>query len=216
MTGRTEPRPHPFASVLAVVARLMSGVTVRWVDSAPVVRQRVYFANHSSHLDAVVLWAALPAAARVLTSPVAGVDYWGKSRFRRYLADNVFQALLINRQPKGAERSLAAAEAVMADLVAAIDRGRSLIVFPEGTRGLGDEVAPFKSGIYHLARQRPNVELVPAYLENLNRILPKGEVLPVPILSSATFGPAVRLEDGEDKAAFLSRARDAVVRLRPA
>ena len=216
----TASRPHPFASVLAVVARLMSGVTVRWVDSAPAMRQRVYFANHSSHLDAVVLWAALPTAARVLTSPVAGIDYWGKSRLRRYLADNVFQALLINRQPKGAERSLAAAEAVMADLVAAIDRGRSLIVFPEGTRGLGDEVAPFKSGIYHLARQRPHVELVPAYLENLNRILPKGEVLPVPILSSATFGPSVQLADGEDKAAFPvqgpRRRRPPEARLMPA
>jgi 1-acyl-sn-glycerol-3-phosphate acyltransferase len=215
MSGMTESRPHPFASVLAVVARLMSGVTVRWVDSAPAVRQRVYFANHSSHLDAVVLWAALPARARALTSPVAGIDYWGKSRLRRYLADNVFQALLINRQPKGADRSLAAAEAVIADLVAAIDRGRSLIVFPEGTRGLGDEVAPFKSGLYHLARHRPQVELVPAYLENLNRILPKGEVLPVPVLSSATFGPPLQLEDGEEKNSFLSRARNAVVRLRP-
>jgi 1-acyl-sn-glycerol-3-phosphate acyltransferase len=211
-----ESRPHPFASVLAVVARLMSGVTVRWVDSAPDLRQRVYFANHSSHLDAVVLWAALPTQARVLTSPVAGIDYWGKGPIKRYLADNVFQALLINRQPKGADRSLAAAQAVIGDLVAAIDRGRSLIVFPEGTRGLGDEVAPFKSGIYHLARQRPDVELVPAYLENLNRILPKGEVLPVPILSSATFGPPVKLADGEDKSSFLSRTRDAVVRLRPA
>jgi len=194
----------------------MSGVTVRWVDSSPMVRQRVYFANHSSHLDAVVLWAALPTPARVLTSPVAGIDYWGASGLRRYLADNVFQALLINRQPKGSERSLAAAEAVMAELLAAIDRGRSLIVFPEGTRGLGDEVAPFKSGSFHLARQRPDVELVPAYLENLNRILPKGEVLPVPVLSSATFGPPMRIEPGEDKAAFLERARAAVVRLRPA
>lgn len=211
-----ELRPHPLASILAVVARLMSGVTVRWIDSTPVVRQRVYFANHSSHLDAVVLWAALPAAARVLASPVAGIDYWGKTRIRRYLADNVFQALLINRQPKGAERSLAAAEAVMEQLVAAIDRGRSLIVFPEGTRGLGDEVAPFKSGLYHLARQRPQVELVPAYLENLNRILPKGEVLPVPLLSSATFGPPVFLAPDEDKAAFLTRARQAVLKLRPA
>jgi 1-acyl-sn-glycerol-3-phosphate acyltransferase len=216
MNGMAASRPHPFASVLAVVARLMSGVTVRWVDSAPDLRQRVYFANHSSHLDAVVLWAALPTPARVRTSPVAGIDYWGSSPLRRYLADNVFQALLINRQPKGAERSLAAAEAVIGDLVAAIDRGRSLIVFPEGTRGLGDEVAPFKSGIFHLARQRPEVELVPVYLENMNRILPKGEVLPVPILSSATFGPPVRLEDGEDKSSFLSRTRDAVVRLRPA
>ncbi|HXT71145.1 MAG TPA: lysophospholipid acyltransferase family protein [Vicinamibacterales bacterium] len=208
-------RPHPLASVLAVVARLMSGVTVRWVDSEPVVRQRVYFANHSSHLDAVVLWAALPTPARLLTSPVAGIDYWGTTRIRRYLADNVFQAILINRQPKDSERSLAAAEAVMNQLIAAIDRGRSLIVFPEGTRGLGDEVAAFKSGLFHLARQRPDVELVPAYLENLNRILPKGEVLPVPVLSSATFGPPMRVEHGEDKATFLERTRAAVVRLKP-
>lgn len=194
----------------------MSGVTVRWVDCAPELRQRVYFANHTSHLDAVVLWAALPTAARVHTSPVAGIDYWGKSRLRRYLADNVFQAILINRQPQGAERSRAAAEAVMDQLVAAVDRGRSLIVFPEGTRGSGEEVAPFKSGIYHLARQRPNVELVPAYLENLNRILPKGEVLPVPVLSSATFGAPMHLADEETKDEFLARIRDAVVKLRPA
>jgi 1-acyl-sn-glycerol-3-phosphate acyltransferase len=215
-TLKAGSRPHPLASALAAFARLMSGVTVRWVDAEPSDRQRVYFANHSSHLDAVVLWASLPPAARGKTSPVAGIDYWGKTRLRRYLADNVFRALLINRQPKGAERSRAAAEAVMAQLVAAIDRGRSLIVFPEGTRGSGDEVAPFKSGIYHLARQRPQVELVPAYLENLNRILPKGEVLPVPVLSSATFGPAMHLQPGEDKDAFLARTRDAVVGLRPA
>ena len=208
-------RPHPLASVLAIVARTISGVRVRWVDCEPSDRQRVYFANHTSHLDAVVLWASLPVAARVRTSPVAGRDYWGKTRMRRYLADRVFQALLINRQPQGAERSLAAAQAVMADLVAAIDQGRSLIVFPEGTRGSGEDVAPFKSGIYHLASERPHVELVPAYLENLNRILPKGEVLPVPVLSSATFGPPLRLEPAETKAAFLERARNAVRRLRP-
>lgn len=208
-------RPHPLASLLAVVARLISGVQVRWLDCEPSPRQRVYFANHTSHLDAVVLWASLPVEARVLTSPVAGRDYWAKTKFRRYLADQVFHALLINRHPKGAERSLAAAEQVLEQLAAALGAGRSLIVFPEGTRGQGDEVAPFKSGIYHLAWRRPDVEFVPAYLENLNRILPKGEFLPVPLLSSATFGPPLHIETGESKAAFLDRARAAVCRLRP-
>lgn len=208
-------RPHPLASVLAVVARAISGVRVRWVDCEPGSIQRVYFANHSSHLDAVVLWAALPPAARARTSPVAGRDYWAKTRLRRYLADHVFHALLINRQPKGEARSLAAARAVIDALVAALDAGRSLIVFPEGTRGPGDELAAFKSGIYYLAAARPDVELVPAYLENLNRILPKGEFLPVPLLSSATFGPPMRLAPGEGKAAFLDRAGQAVWRLKP-
>ena len=210
-----DAHPHPLASLLAGLARLISGVRVRWVDCEPAAIQRVYFANHSSHLDAVVLWASLPPAARLRTSPVAGRDYWGKTRFRRYLAYEVFKALLINRQPQGAERSRQAAEAVLEELVAALDAGRSLIVFPEGTRGLGDELAPFKSGIYHLARRRPDVQLVPAYLENLNRILPKGEVLPVPVLSSATFGPPIHLAPDEEKAAFLARIQQAVWRLKP-
>lgn len=209
------PRPHPLASALAFAARLISGVQVRWYDCAPNTRQRVYFANHTSHLDAVVLWAALPGAARILAAPVAGRDYWEKTATRRYLSSRVFRAVLINRRPAGTPPTRAAAEAVTHDLVAALDRGLSLIVFPEGTRGSGDEVSAFKSGLYHLARQRPDVELVPAYLENLNRILPKGEVLPVPFMSSATFGPPIHLTAGESKADFLARARDAVCRLKP-
>jgi 1-acyl-sn-glycerol-3-phosphate acyltransferase len=210
-----DSRPHPLASVLAVVARVISGVRVRWADCVPAATQRVYFANHSSHLDAVVLWAALPPDARARTSPVAGRDYWAKTPLRRFLADRVFHALLINRHPQGEERSLASARAVIEQLVTALDEGRSLIVFPEGTRGAGDDLAPFKSGMYYLAKARPDIELVPAYLENLNRILPKGEFLPVPLLSSATFGPPMHVATGEDKTAFLERARQAVCRLKP-
>jgi 1-acyl-sn-glycerol-3-phosphate acyltransferase len=208
-------RPHPLASVLAAFARMISGVQVRWLDCEPAPRQRIYFGNHTSHLDAVVLWASLPPSARALASPVAGRDYWEKTAVRRYLAANVFHAVLINRNPQGQERSRAAAEQVIDQLVSALGTDHSLIVFPEGTRGAGDEVAPFKSGIYHLASRRADVELVPAYLENLNRILPKGEVLPVPLLSSVTFGPPMRVAPGESKAAFLDRAREAVCRLRP-
>ena len=210
-----ERRPHFLATVLAAVARLISGVQVRWVDCDPAPRQRIYFANHTSHLDAVVLWAALQGAARASTSPVAGRDYWNRTALRRYLARNVVHAVLIDRNPQGAARSLEAAHQVLEQMVVPLDRGDSLIVFPEGTRGPGGEVAPFKSGIYHLARRRPDVELVPVYLDNLNRILPKGEVLPVPLLSSATFGPPMHIAADEPKQAFLDRMRDAVGRLRP-
>jgi len=209
-------RPHPLASLLAGFARLISGVQVRWVDCAPAPRQRIYFANHASHLDAVVLWASLPASTRAGTSPVAGRDYWEKTAIRRYLAGHVFRVLLIDRTPHGAERSVESAARVTDVMVAALDRGLSLIVFPEGTRGSGEEVAPFKSGIYHLACRRPDVELVPAYLENLNRILPKGEVLPVPLLSSATFGPPITIAPHESKRDFLDRTRAAVIQLKPA
>jgi 1-acyl-sn-glycerol-3-phosphate acyltransferase len=90
-----------------------------------------------------------------------------------------------------------------------------LIIFPEGTRGSSGEIGPFKSGLDYLARQRPDVDLVPVHLHNLQRIMPKGEFLPVPQLSCVCFGaPLPRLE-GEPKAAFLARAREAVERLEP-
>ena len=79
---------------------------------------------------------------------------------------------------------------------------------------MNGEIGHFKSGLYHLSRLRPDAELIPVYLENLNRILPKGEVLPVPMLSRVVFGPPLPARDHEDKQAFLTRARDALLQLR--
>jgi len=209
------PRVHPLASLLAMAMRVLSGVQVRWLDCQPGPRQRIYFANHTSHLDAVILWASLPDQVRALVRPVAAQDYWEKTALRRFLSERLFHAILIDRNPQGAARRLGSAQAVIEKMVSAMGVRYSLIVFPEGTRGSGEEVAPFKSGLYHLALHKPEAELVPVYMENLNRILPKGEVLPVPVLSSVTFGPPLQLESGEHKKVFLDRARQAVCRLRP-
>ena len=212
------PAVHPLAGVIAAFARLISGVQVRWEGCAPEPRQRVYFANHTSHLDFVVLWSALPAELRAVTRPVAAKDYWEKG-VRAYVALRVFQAVLIERGAAARAEGLAppkgAGPAVIDQLAEALGFGHSLILFPEGTRGTGEEVAPFRSGLYHLARRRPDVQLVPAYLQNLNRILPKGEFLPVPLVSSLTFGAPIQVSDEDSKAAFLARAREAVCALRP-
>ena len=201
---------HPLAHGLAGLARLVSGVQVSVRGSLPSDGQRIVFANHTSHLDAIVLWAALPPEARARTRPVAARDYWAKGRVRPYLAERVFRALLIDRTPATPGGGRAAIEA----MVAALAAGDSLILFPEGTRGDGVTIQPFRGGLYHLAAARPDVDLVPAHLDNLNRILPKGEVLPVPLLSRLTFGEPIRLGEGEDKAAFLERARLAVATLK--
>ena len=205
---------HPLAGVLAWLARLVSGAQVRWMECRPEKRQRIYFANHTSHLDFVVLWSSLPREVRALARPVAAKDYWEKGAVRRFLALRVFRAVLVERRAAGSRDAMAAARTVIDRLLEAMGTENSLIVFPEGTRGSGGEVGAFKSGIYHLAARRPEVELVPVYLENLNRILPKGEVLPVPLLSTATFGPPIHFELDEPKRAFLERARDAVCKLR--
>jgi 1-acyl-sn-glycerol-3-phosphate acyltransferase len=207
-------RIHPLASVIASVARGISGVQVRWQGCAPEAKQRIYFANHTSHLDFVVLWSALPGEVRARTRPVAARDYW-ESGARAYLAQRVFRAVLIPRR-RTSDAGAARAEAAMVidQLAEAMGATDSLIFFPEGTRGTGEAMGPFRSGLYYLARKRPDVELVPVYLENLSRILPKGEVLPVPLASLLTFGEPMHLGEAEQKAEFLERACAAVGALR--
>jgi 1-acyl-sn-glycerol-3-phosphate acyltransferase len=212
---KAQPRAGIVAGTIAALSRLVSGVQVRWVDSEPDPRQAVYFANHSSHLDFVVLWSSLPAKVRACARPVAAQDYWS-SGLRHALAVNVFRAVLVARQERKGMGLQAAVDPRLAieQMLQAMGDDESLILFPEGTRGTGEEVAAFKSGLFYLCQQRPGLRLVPAYLNNLNRILPKGEFLPVPFISTLTFGPAMTLEAGESKPAFLARAREAVCRLK--
>jgi 1-acyl-sn-glycerol-3-phosphate acyltransferase len=209
---------HPVASLLAAVARGISGVQVQWAGCEPDERQRIYFANHSSHLDFVVLWSALPSELRAKTRPIAAKDYWEATPLRRFLANNVFHAVFLDRgganRAKNHDEHHFVGRHLIVEMAEALGKENSLILFPEGTRGTGEKVGPFRSGLYHLAMQRPDVELVPAYLENLNRILPKGEFVPVPMLSLLTFGKPLQVQDGEDKDAFLERAHEAVSSLR--
>ncbi|MDQ8023341.1 MAG: lysophospholipid acyltransferase family protein [Moraxellaceae bacterium] len=193
---------------LIFLARLLTGAYANWVGSRPEPQQRLYFANHSSHLDFLLLWGLLPPALRYRTRPVAGADYWNATPLRRYLIHRVFRGVLVERGRKDA------ADNPLAPLQAAIDAGDSLIFFPEGTRSQTDEMLPFKSGLYHLAQANPALALVPVRMENLNRVMPKGELLPVPLVCILTFGAAVALGEGESKSAFLERARQTILDLR--
>ena len=194
--------------VLLGLTRFLVGGHPRWIGSTPTNRQRIYFANHGSHLDTILLWAALPPALRERTHPVAAADYWGKSRLRRYIAEKVLNAVLIDRH--GIRRHEGGP---LAPLTARLEAGESLIIFPEGTRA--DERLPgeFKAGLYHLARRFPDAELIPVFLDNLRRALPKGSLFPVPISCVVRFGPPLALAPGEDKGAFLDRSRQAIVAL---
>ncbi len=164
------------ASIIAACARALAGPSVRWVNCRPSSRQRVYFANHTSHLDFVVLWSVLPRRLREKTRPVAAKDYWN-SGLRKRIAVNAFHAVLVERGGKSVELDrMAAARHTLDMLLEALGEHNSLIVFPEGTRGNGLQVGPFKSGIYYLWSKRPDVQFVPVYLSNLNRILAQRRV----------------------------------------
>lgn len=168
----------------------------------------MYIPNHASHGDFVLVWSSLPPSLRSRTRPVAGSDYWDRGALRRFLINDVFAGVLIDREASRTEVD------PIATMHAALDAGSSLIVFPEGTRNVtGEILLPFKSGIYHLARRRPDVEFVPVWIDNLNRVLPKGEVVPVPLLCTVSFGTPLRVSEGEDKNAFVGRARHALLEL---
>jgi 1-acyl-sn-glycerol-3-phosphate acyltransferase len=205
------------AKAVVGIARVLAGGNVRRVGFTPDDRQRIYFANHASHLDFVLVWAALPPRLRVMTRPVAAKDYWDRAGLRRYLGVKVFNAVLVDRQPvqRGAAGEAAGAPQSAIDvLLDGLGERHSLILFPEGTRGDGSTIAPFKSGLYRLGKARPDVELIPAYINNLNRVLPKGEFVPVPMLASVSFGEPMRVGEDEEKDAFLERARNAILELR--
>lgn len=192
------------------LTKLITGTRPVWQGCDPSCKAlRVYFANHGSHLDFATLWAALPAEARARTRGVAAADYWGKNRLTRGVACGLFNALLIARE--GITRK----DNPIVHMANALRQGHSLILFPEGTRSLDGSIAEFKSGLWHLAAAVPEVELVPVYLQNLNRVLPKGHFLPIPLLSTVVFGSPVQVQPGEMKPGFLKRARQAVVDLIP-
>ena len=194
--------------LLVLLARLITGAQGHWLGCPPKAEQRIYFANHQSHFDWVLIWAALPQDLRANTRPIAARDYWTGSRFKHWLTREVFNAVYVDRQRTDDQDPLE-------PLVAALAHGDSLVIFPEGTRGQKDEPQAFKSGLFHLAEQFPQVPLIPAWIDNVQRVMPKGEVVPVPILCTVTFGAPLHLGPDEDKRDFLERARAAVISLRP-
>jgi 1-acyl-sn-glycerol-3-phosphate acyltransferase len=193
--------------VLAGLVRTLIGARPQWIGCKPAPNLRIYYANHTSHLDTLALWCALPTSLRASTRPVAAADYWNRGGLKSYFATRGFNALFIERDKEKREGD------PLEPLAQALTRGESLIIFPEGTRRAQALPSPFKSGIFHLSAKVPDAELVPVYLDNLYRSMPKGTYLPVPLTCSVRFGaPLMRVAD-EPKDVFLERARQAVVDL---
>ena len=209
LAARGMTLPEAAGLLLAAVARLITGAQGHWLGAPPKAEQRIYFANHQSHFDWVLIWAALPGDLRAITRPIAARDYWTSTPLKHWITREIFNAVYVSR-----ERS--ADEDPLEPLMEALRNGDSLVLFPEGTRGNKGEPAAFKAGLFHLAEAFPEVPLIPTWIDNVQRVMPKGEVVPVPILCSVTFGAPLTLSPDEDKRVFLVRARAAVVALRSA
>lgn len=193
---------------LIFTSRIFTGMHVNGLENVPT-GPVIFYANHQSHLDGLAVWSSLPADRRRQVHPIAAKAYWQGSKIKRYIANEVFNALLIDREKEGR-----VVDPVL-QMSTLLEAGESLILFPEGTRGDGYGIQPFKSGLYHLAQKMPSIPLIPVYLHNLHRVLPKGSKLIVPILCQTHFGQAIApTTSDEDKVTFLTRAHSALEALK--
>jgi 1-acyl-sn-glycerol-3-phosphate acyltransferase len=201
---------RPAAVMIVLFARAITAVRAIWSEGGPPQQQCIYFANHSSHGDFILVWAVLPPRLRHRTRPVAGAEYWLKTGLNRFIGRDVFNAVLIER-----DRDARTSDPI-AQMADAIDAGSSLILFPEGTRNQTEQpMLPFKSGLYHLAKARPDVAMIPVWIDNLNRVMPKGEFVPIPLICTVTFGSELRVTPDESKDVFIARSEAALLALSP-
>ncbi len=187
--------------------RLLFGSYPRWLGSEPQPKQRIYFANHTSHLDTMVIWSSLPPDIRKMTRPVAARDYWERPGIRGVIARQVLNVVFISRKGES--------ENPLEPLMEALEKGYSLIIFPEGKRNFDLLPKDFKAGIFHLAESFPNVDIVPCYIENTRRAWPKGTYITIPFTCCVNYGAPLTRIEGESKADFLARARKEVIKLMP-
>lgn len=190
-------------------ARLLTGARSLWIGCEPIPKQRIYYANHNSHIDFILLWSSLPKIMRRQTKPVAASDYWLKDGFRQFLIKDTFNGVTIQRNREDQTDPLQPVKDALA-------QGYSIIFFPEGTRNLNDDIdlLPFKSGLYNLHQQFPEIEIVPVWISNLKRVMPKGAFIPLPLLSTVCFGYPLKQHLEMDKTTFIDYAHQQLLELK--
>lgn len=190
-----------FVALVRPFLALVMGLRAENRAGLPSEGPAIVVANHNSHLDTLVLMALMPCRALASVRPVAAADHFSGGP-GGFLARHLLRAILIRRKGRGGTD-------VLDPVLAALDRGEILILFPEGSRGEAEVMAPFKRGIAHVLHRRPGVPVVPVHLHGMGKCLPRASALFVPFACRATVGAPEALH-GLPLAAVAPRLQAAV------
>ena len=182
-----------FAVIIKPIVKIVIGLRYQNSPILPKDGPAVLIANHNSHLDTMVLISLLPLKTLHKVQPVAAADYFLKNKFLGWFALNIIGILPIER--RGKDKTVNPIE----QCAKALDSGKILIFFPEGSRGEPEKMMDLKYGVVKLAERCPKVPLYPIYMHGLGKTLPKGDALFVPFFCDVVFSEPLSYEaQGDD------------------
>ena len=190
------------------VVLLWLGIHVRHRERLPLRGPAIVAANHNSHLDILTLLSLFPLSCIPHVQPAAAADYFFKNKWLKWFSLNVVGIIPVVRG--GAAAGVAAGDPLVA-CYQALEAGKVLVIFPEGTRGEPEQMAQLKSGIWHLARRFPQAPVVPVYMHGLGKSMPKGSWIPVPFFVSVAVGRHMCWSEGKE--AFMATLRERLQQL---
>jgi len=182
-----------YSVVLRNFLKLIVGVKMDDSDFLKEEEQFIIVANHNSHLDTMSIMASLPSSILHKVKPVAAKDHFGKTKMSAFLSEKLINSLLIERKRDKENPD----NDPIFQMIAELDKGNSLIIFPEGTRGKPEIEEPLKAGVALILQQRPNIKFVPAYMQGMGLAMPKGDGLIIPHTSRLEYGQAQHIRSSD-------------------
>lgn len=195
-----------FLLLVRPLVLLVCGINVRGRRRLPATGPCIIAANHNSHLDTLVLMSLFPVTKVGLVRPVAAADYFLKNRLLAWFALELIGIIPISRRPTRKDGH------PLARVHEALRQGQVVIIFPEGSRGEPERLAPFKKGVAHLVRAFPEVDVVPVHIHGAGKSLPRGEALLVPFIIDVRIGSPMRYA-GQGHARFVDDLHTTICRL---
>ena len=154
-------------------------------------KQFILIANHNSHMDTMAIMSAIPSRYIHRVHPIAARDFFGGSLFKKILMRYLVNAILIKRDRTDPEND------PIDSMDKMLKKSRSLILYPEGSRGIPGVMYNFKKGLGYLIQRNPDVDVIPVYLDNVYKTLPKGKKIILPYNCSINFGEPIKFNSYE-------------------